>query len=189
MKKLFLILASVLLLGGCSVDDDTSASGGGVSSGGDDMAITTYPNVVEASRTVVEGGYLVDYVFYVDDLLKTAKEGVLELMFFIADKLGVNLSNETSVEKLSYEFYKVFNLNFKLGGKESLYDYNNYEFYETSQEYIKFHLVGVGEQSSVPRFYYSQYSKEFVVEFLTGSRFSGACFTIFEPFSNLKLSE
>ena len=61
MKKLFLVLASVLLLGGCSVDDDTSVIGGGVSNGGDDMAITTYPNVVEASRTVVEGGYLVDY--------------------------------------------------------------------------------------------------------------------------------
>lgn len=63
MKKLFLILVSVLLLGGCSVDDDISASGGGVSNGGDDMSITTYPNVVEASRTVVEGGYLVDYVY------------------------------------------------------------------------------------------------------------------------------
>lgn len=62
MKKLFLILVSVLLLGGCSVDDDISVSGGGVSNGGDDMSITTYPNVVEASRTVVEGGYLVDYV-------------------------------------------------------------------------------------------------------------------------------
>lgn len=66
MKKLFLILVSVLVLGGCSVDDDTSVSGGGVSSGGDDMAITTYPNVVEASRTVVEGGYLVDYVYFYD---------------------------------------------------------------------------------------------------------------------------
>lgn len=179
MKKLFLILVSVLVLGGCSVDDDIFASGGSVSSGGDDMAITTYPNVVEASRTVVEGGYLVDYVFYVDDLLKTAEEGVLELMFLIADKLGVNLSNETSVEKLSYEFYKVFNLNFKLRDN-SLYNYNNYEFYRTSQEYIDFHLVGVGVQSKVPRFFYSQPYKKFDVSELSGSYFSGACFTIFE---------
>lgn len=179
MRKLFLILVSVLVLGGCSVDDDISASGGGVSSGGDDM-ITTYPNVVEASRTSVKGGYLVDYVFYVDDLLKTAEEGVLELMFFIADKLGVNLSNETSVEKLSYEFYKVFNLNFKLRDA-SLYTFNSYEFYKTSQEKIEFHLVGVGVESKTPRFFYSLPNKKFDVSYLSGSYFSGACFTIFEP--------
>ena len=84
MKKLFLVLASVLLLGGCSVDDDTSASGGGVSNGGDDMAITTYPNVVEASKTVVEGGYLVDY---------RVNEGRLSSIFAkIFDLLGIRIN-------------------------------------------------------------------------------------------------
>lgn len=83
MKKLFLILVSVLVLGGCSVDDDISVSGGGVSSGGDDMAITTYPNVVEASRTVVEGGYLVDYVV-------VGKISVLEIEKLFYEKLGMS---------------------------------------------------------------------------------------------------
>lgn len=110
MKKLFLILVSVLLLGGCSVDDDISVSGGSVSSGGDDMAITTYPNVVEASRTVVEGGYLVDYVYF-HDAESSFVVGVLSFIsriWDICDKVKGSASNVS--EFFSWFRDSVFNV-------------------------------------------------------------------------------
>ena len=105
MKKLFLILVSVLVLGGCSVDDDISASGGGVSNGGDDMAITTYPNVVEASRTVVEGGYLVDYV-YIHDSESSFSVGLLSFISRIWDIFDKYVDVNTDI--YVSEIYRLF---------------------------------------------------------------------------------
>ena len=118
MKKLFLVLASVLLLGGCSVDDYTSVIGGGVSNGGDDMAITTYPNVVEASRTAVEGGYLVDYV-YIHDAESSFSVGLLSFISRIWDifdrYVDVNSDNYLS------EIYRLFS--------ERLFNFECYSSY------------------------------------------------------------
>ena len=110
MKKLFLILVSVLLLGGCSVDDDISASGGGVSNGGDDMAITTYPNVVEASRTVVEGGYLVEYVYDYDG--DTFNNGLLNFVSKIWDIIETKFGADTNASFLEKFSRRVFNVEF-----------------------------------------------------------------------------
>ena len=59
MRKILSVLAvlAVLGLGGCSVSDD---DGGDENIRGDDV-VTVYPDVVEASRTAVDGGYLVQY--------------------------------------------------------------------------------------------------------------------------------
>lgn len=60
MRKILFVLAvlAVLGLGGCSVSDDDNR----VENNGDEnMSVTVYPNVVEASRIAVDGGYLVEY--------------------------------------------------------------------------------------------------------------------------------
>lgn len=111
MKKLFLILVSVLFLGGCSVDDDVV--------GGDDMAITTYPNVVEASRTAVEGGYLVDYVYF-HDSDSSFSVGLLSFISRIWDifEKYVDVNSDVYVSEIyqlfskrlfSFECYSSFN--------------------------------------------------------------------------------
>lgn len=102
MKKLFLILVSVLVLGGCSVDDDVV--------GGDDMAITTYPNIVEASRTVVEGGYLVEYVYYYDG--DTFNNGLLNFVSKIWDIIETNFGTDTNASFLEEFARRVFNVEF-----------------------------------------------------------------------------
>lgn len=130
MKKLFLILVSVLVLGGCSVDDDVV--------GGDDMSITTYPNVVEASRTVVEGGYLVDYVY-------TGGEISDFIDFLIEKVVGSKSFTSGSFVRDKIENLLSLNIIFKFGGKQvsnEIYDIYNFslmetrviEFYDNSDE-------------------------------------------------------
>lgn len=198
MKKLFLILVSVLVLGGCSVDDDISVSGGGVSNGGDDM-ITTYPNVVEASRTVVDGGYLVNYVYF-NDVETAFSVGLLSFISRIWSILGKNLdsNSDTYVEDIyrlfskrlfSFECYSSFN-NFMyslrlqrlqyLDSTKTLFFYVGGEYYEASgnrtyciELRIKNNGVSLGSS------YYGNTSYPIgdngVTKFLRGH------FTIFEP--------
>lgn len=127
MKKMFLILVSVLVLGGCSVDDDV---------GGDDMAITTYPNIVEASRIVVEGGYLVEYFYNGVDVKDF-------LNFVIKKVLGTDVYSSGKFVNEKFKNLLKMNLSFELKqGKEDneLYDIYNYrlesvrivEFYDNS---------------------------------------------------------
>lgn len=137
MKKLFLILVSVLVLGGCSVDDDTSVSGGSVSSGGDDMAITTYPNVVEASRTVVEGGYLVDY-FYIGNQSLSLENGIKDFFLAILKEKGLTISDFEKVGK--FFITDVVSANFDVGETKSKETYPKYEYSDVERILYKYEL-------------------------------------------------
>lgn len=208
MKKLFLILVSVLVLGGCSVDDDISASGGGVSNGGDDMAITTYPNVVEASRTVVEGGYLVDYVGFGNGL------NTYELTKIICEKLNLPFNDlyESWKNKIKFmfdltggEIYGVFRK--KATNRFSIVVYSAHEYVEKKYSYYVPFLVMFDEGFKNTEFYRAvplaykdtyatKYSYDKDIEFLFqddeyayfsgvsgsyGASFERFKFTIFEP--------
>lgn len=137
MKKLFLILVSVLVLGGCSVDDDISASGGGVSNGGDDMAITTYPNVVEASRTVVEGGYLVDY-FYIGNQSLPLENGIKDFFLAILKEKGLTISDFEKVGK--FFISEVVSASFDVGEIKSKETYPKYEYSDVGRILYKYEL-------------------------------------------------
>lgn len=179
MKKLFLILVSVLFLGGCSVDDDTSVSGGGVSSGGDDMAITTYPNVVEASRTVVEGGYLVDY--YAN--LGSVNEDVFcNSLYSFMEKIKekMNLSNVGFVALLGKS-------NFSFVASS---DYGNYDLYHFSIDACEYSgTLGFAFKDGVLLRYSDSFPNKFKFVFDSSSpfkekgfyRFFNFSVTIFEP--------
>lgn len=110
MKKLFLILVFVFVLGGCSVN------------GGDDMAITTYPSVVKASKTVVEGGYLVEYFYSGVD--------VKDFFNFVIEKvLGTDVYSSGKFVDEKFKNLLKMNLNFQLSQKKEdneLYDIYNY---------------------------------------------------------------
>lgn len=110
MKKLFLVLVSVFVLGGCSVN------------GGDDMAVTTYPSVVKASKIVVEGGYLVEYFYSGVD--------VKDFFNFLIKKV-LDTDTYVSGEFVDEKFKNLLkmNLNFQLHQKSTdneLYDVYNY---------------------------------------------------------------
>lgn len=187
MKKLFLILVSVLVLGGCSVDDDISASGGGVSSGGDDMAITTYPNVVEASRTAVEGGYLVDYV-YIPKNGVSLEYGIKEFFSNIVAKLGFKVSDFVNVPD---EFRRVFNIDLRILSGVSAYSYSVYELQKIENSVgldvtvgtsyrVTFHKVGLGVVSKEPVIFYRNGDTDITVANFDGRMVDISKFTIFE---------
>lgn len=123
---------SILILGGCSVDDDISV-GGGVSNGGDDMAITTYPNVVEASRTAVEGGYLVDYVFR--NFGASVEEGVKNFFLAILNVRGLSISDFKDVGKFFVN--DVLNAEFETGRIR-----DKDEYYEDIREITCRYMLG-----------------------------------------------
>lgn len=187
MKKLFLILVSVLVLGGCSVDDDISASGGGVSIGGDDMAVTTYPNVVEASRTVVEGGYLVDYV-YIPKNGVSLENGIKEFFSNIVAKLGFKVSDYA---KVPYEFRRVFNVDLRIFSGVPVHFYSVYELQKIENfggdatdgvSYcVTFHKIGTGVVSKEPKIFYSNRDTDISVDNFEGRKVDISKFTIFEP--------
>ena len=186
MKKLFLILVFVLVLGGCSVYDDISASGGGVSNGGDDMAITTYPNVVEASRAVVEGGYLVDYV-YIPKNGVSLENGIKEFFSNIVAKLGFKVSDYVNVPD---EFRRVFNVDLRILSGVSAYSYSVYELQKIENSLgfdatvgvsyrVTFHKIGTGVVSKEPKIFYS--NGDIAVDNFEGREVDISKFTIFEP--------
>lgn len=184
MKKLFLILVSVLVLGGCSVDDDVSASGGGVSNGGDDM-VTTYPNVVETSRTVVEGGYLVDYVFYSSrnsfdffkyffEVLGVDKFSSGSSLFEFVKKSCMKLTLNCFIETLSSS--QTFN-------ELVLLDLSDFGFYtDKSDKVSEFYLIlsGVGNKKTY-NVVVTRFSNGDVKIANDGLNSCGGRFTIFEP--------
>lgn len=129
MKKLFLILVSVLVLGGCSVDDDVV--------GGDDMAITTYPNVVEASRTVVDGGYLVDY-FYIGNQSLSLENGIKDFFLAILKEKGLTISDFEKVGK--FFISEVVSANFDVGEVKSKETYPKYEYSDVGRILYKYEL-------------------------------------------------
>lgn len=187
MKKLFLILVSVLVLGGCSVDDDISVSGGSVSSGGDDM-VTTYPNVVEASRTVVEGGYLVDYV-YIPKNGVSLEYGIKEFFSNIVAKLGFKVSDFANVPD---EFRRVFNIDLRILSGVSAYSYSVYELQKIENSVglevtvgasyrVTFHKVGLGVVSKEPVIFYENGDTDITVANFDGRMVDISRFTIFEP--------
>lgn len=196
MKKLFLILVSVLVLGGCSVDDDISVSGGGVSSGGDDM-VTTYPNVVEASRTVVEGGYLVDY--YVNGL---ENNNIQDAFFMVFE----NIWKKTGIKNspLYQDFVELFakslvsvKVNWLLGAGLEILDLTVVgHIYENGLSDPNSVLFSVGEHSGVD--VYIQVGIGFIDDTdnlelkkiaqkgysssaFNDSHIFSCCFTLFEP--------
>lgn len=185
MKKLFLILVSVLVLGGCSVDDDISVSGGGVSSGGDDMAITTYPNVVEASRTAVEGGYLVDYVFY-------SKHNSFDFFKYFFEILGVD--NFSSASAL-FDFVKKSCVKLTLNcfietisssqtfNELVLLDLSDFGFYsDNNDKFSEFYLIlsGLGNKKNYTVVVTRSSNGDIKIA-NDGLNSCGGRFTIFEP--------
>lgn len=103
MRKILFVLAvlAVLGLGGCSVSDDD----GGENNGDDkNMAVTVYPYVVEASRTVVDGGYLVDYFFVGNEEVK-GSDSFISFVNSILKVLKVSLKDDGTT--LFNSFHKI----------------------------------------------------------------------------------
>lgn len=175
MKKLFLILVSVLLLGGCSVDDDISVSGGGVSSGGDDMAITTYPNVVEASRTVVEGGYLVKYRVE-NSALSLVLGNILEKLGVLGDRydVGFDVIRKSFVDLSFWTFGTVTDSN-KVFSWGHIFEIQKADLDSTGSLKIYFYYkIGRGGEKEI----YCTRNGIFSGEDIS---FDTCTFTIFEP--------